>query len=63
MSIEEMGSRVRGINRTFSSGPLLFENPRDFWQHSQYGLKYTVSPYARERMKTPFKRLENQNKN
>jgi hypothetical protein len=27
--------------------------------HGQYGLKYKPSLYARERMKTPFKRLEN----
>jgi len=27
--------------------------------HSQYGLKYSLSPYARERIKEPFKRIEN----
>ena len=31
----------------------------DTWTHSQYGLKYELSPYAGERLKTPFKRLEN----
>jgi len=31
----------------------------DTWSHGQYGLKYELSPYARERLKTPFKRIEN----
>jgi len=31
--------------------------------HSQYGLEYSYSPYARERMKTPFVRVENKEKN
>ena len=34
-------------------------NLSDTWMHSQYGLKYELGPYARERLKTPFKRLEN----
>jgi len=29
------------------------------WQHGQYGMKYELSPYARERLKTPFRRVEN----
>jgi len=29
------------------------------WSHGQYGLKYELSPYAAERLKTPFKRIEN----
>jgi proline iminopeptidase len=29
------------------------------WTHSQYGLSYRMGPYARERQKTPFKRVEN----
>ncbi|MBS3819700.1 alpha/beta hydrolase [bacterium] len=29
------------------------------WMHSQYRMKYSLSPYARERMKTPFQRIEN----
>ena len=31
----------------------------DGWQHSQYGLTYEFTPYARERLATPFERLEN----
>ncbi len=34
-------------------------NIDESWQHSQYRLTYQVSPYAKERMKTPFKRIEN----
>ncbi|MBD3413373.1 MAG: alpha/beta fold hydrolase [Candidatus Aminicenantes bacterium] len=29
------------------------------WMHSQYSLKYSLSPYARERMTEPFERIEN----
>lgn len=35
-------------------------NILDSWQHDQYGLRYKVSPYAKERIKEPFKRIENQ---
>ena len=34
-------------------------NLEDTWMHGQYGLKYSLSPYARERMKEPFKRIDN----
>jgi len=27
--------------------------------HGQYGMRYTVTPYAKERIKSPFKRIEN----
>jgi len=37
-------------------------NIDESWQHSQYGLTYKLSPYARERMKTPFQRIENADK-
>jgi tetratricopeptide (TPR) repeat protein len=29
------------------------------WTHAQYGLQYQLSPYAAERLKTPFTRKEN----
>jgi hypothetical protein len=32
---------------------------QESWQHSQFGLEYTLSPYAAERMESPFQRLEN----
>ena len=34
-------------------------NINETWQHDNYGLKYELSPYARERMKKPFVRIEN----
>jgi len=34
-------------------------NLSDTWSHGQYGLNYELSPYAKERLKTPFKRIEN----
>jgi len=32
---------------------------QDTWSHGQYGLRYTLSPYAAERLDTPFQRIEN----
>jgi proline-specific peptidase len=34
-------------------------NSNDGMQHSQYGLTYEFSPYAAERLQTPFQRVEN----
>jgi len=34
-------------------------NMNETWQHSNYGLKYELSPYARERITKPFVRIEN----
>lgn len=31
----------------------------DTWSHGQYGMRYSLSPWARERIKTPFVRIEN----
>jgi len=31
----------------------------DSWSHGQYGLRYTLSPYAAERINAPFQRIEN----
>ena len=31
-------------------------------EHSQYGLRYSPSEYAAERIKTPFERIENKQK-
>ena len=31
----------------------------DSWSHDQFGLEYELSPYAAERVQTPFQRLEN----
>ena len=32
---------------------------QDTWSHGQYGLRYRLSPYAAERLDTPFQRIEN----
>ena len=29
------------------------------WSHAQYGLRFAVSPYAAERIRTPCQRIEN----
>ncbi|MCI0496108.1 alpha/beta hydrolase, partial [candidate division KSB1 bacterium] len=34
-------------------------NLNDLWKHDQYGLRYKLSPYAKERMVMPFQRVEN----
>ena len=32
---------------------------QDTWSHGQYGMRYALSPYAAERLETPFERIEN----
>jgi proline iminopeptidase len=32
---------------------------QDTWMHGQYGMRYRLSPYAAERVATPFQRIEN----
>jgi hypothetical protein len=34
-------------------------NLDDTWMHGQYDMKYSLSPYARERMKEPFQCIDN----
>jgi hypothetical protein len=36
-------------------------NLEDTWMHGQYDMRYSLSPYARERMQEPFKRIDNRN--
>jgi proline iminopeptidase len=31
----------------------------DTWSHGQYGMQYSLSPYAAERLEKPFQRIEN----
>lgn len=31
----------------------------DTWSHDQFGMNYSLSPWAAERLRTPFKRVEN----
>ena len=44
------------MKRTATRGSLA---AAESFMHSQYGMRYAVSPYARERLKTPFTRIEN----
>jgi proline iminopeptidase len=37
-------------------------NISDRWTHSQFELTYDVTPYAKERIESPFKRIENKDK-
>ena len=32
---------------------------QESWQHSQFGIEYVLSPYAAERVTSPFRRIEN----
>jgi tetratricopeptide (TPR) repeat protein len=34
-------------------------NLDDAWSHGQYGLRYALSPWAAQRLETPFQRIEN----
>jgi tetratricopeptide (TPR) repeat protein len=35
---------------------------QDTWTYDQYGLRIALSPYAAERVETPFQRIENQSR-
>jgi tetratricopeptide (TPR) repeat protein len=37
----------------------LDKNVDDTWSHGQYGMRYSLRAWARERMDTPFERIEN----
>lgn len=54
--LDLLGRRPEALARYKRAAAL---NVSDSWMHSQYGLKYELSPYAGERLKTPFKRVEN----
>jgi hypothetical protein len=45
--------------RAFLDGFVAEMDISDSMKHSQYGLDYELSPFARKRLKTPFKRIEN----
>jgi tetratricopeptide (TPR) repeat protein len=55
--LDVLGRREEAIARYRIVAELNLSSRR---QHSQYGLSYELSPYAKERMQTPFKRVENQ---
>lgn len=54
--LDLMGKRPEALARYRAAAEM---NLSDTWSHGQYGLNYELSPYARERLKTPFKRIEN----
>jgi len=54
--LDLMGKRAEALTLYQKAADL---NLTDTWSHGQYGMNYQLSPYARERLKSPFKRLEN----
>ncbi len=54
--LDLLGNREKAIKRYSQAAGM---NLEDTWSHAQYDLKYSLSPYARERMKEPFKRIDN----
>jgi tetratricopeptide (TPR) repeat protein len=54
--LDLLGKRAEAVKRYRKAADL---NITDTWSYGQYGLKYRLSPYASERLKTPFKRIEN----
>ncbi len=54
--LDLLGKRTEAIERYGQAAGM---NLEDTWMHGQYELKYSLSPYARERMKSPFKRIDN----
>ncbi len=54
--LDLLGRRPQAIARYQQAADM---NLKDSWMHSQYGLQYELSAYARERMERPFIRVEN----
>jgi hypothetical protein len=54
--LDLLGKRPEALSRYQTAAEM---DLSDTWSHGQYGLKFELSFYARERLKTPFKRIEN----
>lgn len=54
--LDLLGKREDAVNKYSEAADMNIEEIHNL---SQYNLKYSVSPYARERMRQPFKRIEN----
>ena len=54
--LDLLGKRAEAVSRYRQAAAL---NVTDSLMHGQYGMKYELSPYARERVKVPFTRIEN----
>ena len=54
--LDLLGKREQAISKYEQVANM---NITEQWSHSQFGLRYKVSPYAQERIQKPFQRLEN----
>jgi hypothetical protein len=54
--LDLLGRREEAVSRYGQAAEM---NLEDTWMHGQYGLKYEISPYAKERMAEPFLRIDN----
>jgi proline iminopeptidase len=54
--LDLLGRRDEAVNRYGQAAEM---NLTDTHMHGQYEMKYEISQYARERMKTPFQRIDN----
>jgi proline iminopeptidase len=54
--LDLLGKRNEAVSRYGQAAEM---NLDDTWMHGQYGLKYALSPYAKERMNEPFQRIDN----
>jgi proline iminopeptidase len=54
--LDLLGRRDEAVSRYGQAAEM---NLEDTWMHGQYDMKYSLSPYARERMKEPFQRIDN----
>ena len=57
--LDLLGRRSEAVARYQSVVDL---DSQDNWSHGQYGMRYALSPYAAERVETPFVRIENRNR-
>ena len=56
--LDLLGKRAEAVVRYKRAAGM---NITDSWRPGQYELRYELSPYAAERLRTPFKRIENSN--
>jgi proline iminopeptidase len=54
--LDLLGRRDEAVSRYGQASEM---NLDDSWMHGQYGLEYSLSPYAKERMNEPFQRIDN----
>ena len=54
--LDLLGRRDEAVIRYQAAAGLEVTNT---WSHGQYGMRYSLSPYARERLGIPFHRIEN----